>query len=149
VLQRWDIMASSKIWQSHIPLHAHQLLVPNLLSSAQDYGAALQNGVMVCGLSWSPPSPLSMPSKLRKHWPPPPLWRKPETLPFRLRSRLCEVAPYSSAELQHCLEFYAHIGHLRSRRLESKLVSGELRRQVALITGRVPADVFRVCEAMP
>jgi len=145
----WDFCCSSLAWQERNPLHAQQMLVPHHLSSANDFGGQMQNGTTLCALSWSAPFAPKLTSAMRFNWPPPPNWREPASLPDRLRSRLVEVPRYSSAELQQCLDFYAHIGHLRNRRLEPQLRSGELRRKVALLTGRVPADVCRACEAMP
>ena len=58
------------------------------------------------------------------------------------------MGAYTPLELQRCLEFYAHTGHLRHPRLGPQLRSGELRRKVALMTAGRGEDVFKLCAAM-
>ena len=143
----WDKMASSCVWgDPSTPLHASQLLVPHMLGTL-DYGQQMANGLMVCALSHSMPS-ASIPKPMRKKFPPPTDWRSVHSLPADVRRRMVSVPPYSHDELSQCLGYYALAGHLRNHRLQEQLGSGELVRKTAIMTSRVPEDVYKICEIM-
>ena len=141
-------MASSKAWRSHLTLHAQQLLVPSMLAGLREYGGGMARGLMLCGLTQSGATPPATPRKQRRSLPPPPDWSRPRSLEPEVRDALRDVGAYSALELQRCLEFYAHTGHLRNPRLGAQLRSGELRRKVALMTAGRGEDVFKLCAAM-
>lgn len=100
---------------------------------------------MLCAVSHSPPHAPNSPPKLRRKHPPPPDWRRPQTLREPLRSAARHVPAYSAAELNRVLAFYCHAGHVRNAGLQQQLDSGELARKVMMMTGGVGEDVFKLC----
>jgi len=140
----WRGMASSREWRSPTPLHARQLLVPSLLGTL-DFGAGMQNGIMLCAVSHSPPDAPATPSRLRKHFPPPTDWARPQALREPFRSAVRHVPAFSGKEMHAMLNFYCAVGHVRNVGLQPQLESGELARKVMMMTGGVGDDVFKLC----
>jgi len=144
---RFHQMASSTQWNSPVPLHGQQLLVPRILGDLQ-YGEQMANGIMLGAVTRSSARPLAVPLGLRKFIPPPFDFSRPRSLPPSLRKALRKVTAYSFEETQRALEFYAYAGHIQNPGLENPLRTGELNRKVHLMTAGVGSDVFKLCEQM-
>jgi len=145
---RFHQMTSAKEWNKSIPLHAQQMMVPNILGDLHAFGSGMENGLLLCAVTNSSASPPGISKGLRKRWPQPYHFHRPQTLPEEMQRMLRNVDPYSSLEVQRALEFYAFAGHLQNPGLEAQLETGELRTKVSLMTGGVGSDIFKLCEQM-
>ena len=162
----WDGMASSCQWQSRIPLHSSQLVVPSLLGTDLSYGKKMQRGLMLCGLSHGGIKPAGTPKRLRKHFPPKRDWlnvpapgqpkrppyskhrREEEVLPPQLEAALRHVSPYSVAEVARSLDYYALVGQVQNSGLDTQLRTGAAAEKVKLLSGGVAEDVYKIGEQM-
>ena len=156
---RWHQMSGAREWRPRghpapsemRPLHAQQLLVPQVLGDLRGYGEGMANGVLVAALTHGGVLPMRVPRRMRSRWPhtlTSAQWRRDKQLPPPLRRMLRRVPEYTPAELQAVLELYAHLGHMGNSELQAQLDDGSLAKKVAMMTSGRGADVFRIAEQM-
>ena len=66
------------------PLHAQQLLVPQVLGDLRGYGEGMANGVLVAALTHGGVLPMRVPRRMRSRWPhtlTSAQWRRDKQLP--------------------------------------------------------------------